>query len=1359
MGLAFLMVFSVMFPAMTETAHAFSGKKGSTYEVVDGGQIWYGTGAGGSSLSRKTDLGDGLGMRYSYCIQPDKPASAVGTMTVDKVVTDDADTGKWNALRNIVYYSPSYPGYEDNVKGIRDSSYYTGDWSLDWGVSHLAMAYVYAGRPSDMDTFMNTKASDLGVVWTKAKALGDALWKDGSSKDDAVPDSFKVFISFMNGTQDMVVGYLEAPGEIQLTKESNRLVITADNSCYSLSGAEYTVYDASGEAKGTLTVGGNGKSNKVEVPAGTYTVKETKAPKGYAKDTKTYTVKVESEEVSEMTTKEEPVTDPVSLLLTKIPKGYGHDHGEGDATLQGAVYKFSYYDGQYGTAEKAEASGKATATWYFVTDANGKINGQNPVKSPDYTSSALYKDKDGKVCYPLGTYVIQEQEASTGYLVNGTKYVVHVTEDGTDKASVYTYNEKASLDEEIIRGGVKISKIDNDLSEAYAQGDASLKNAEFTVYNNSKESVKVGGKEFAPGDACLVIKTDDKGFAESGKVLPYGTYSIKETTPSTGYLLNTEWEKTFTIRTDGEVKDFTADKVREEVQRGGVQIVKRDKELEKSEAQGGATLEGIVMTVRNVSGHDVVVRSDIGGTDEVDWGKLASKEDLFKSGSIKRVKSGEDVGKITVHWNEEKKAYTAETLSDDLPYGTYTIRESKTNDSYQRTDKSEHRFEIREDGTVVSYDNGLSEILTFDNYVYRSDVQGTKIADSTSQRFSYVPFKITSVTNGETHVVVTDKNGFFSTKDRRPAGAYDEDEDADTARKQNPFDDLLDAKSITKDELAKRSSDIQMGVWFGTGEAGSKAAMNSAFGALPYDTYILEEMACEQNEGFTLQKFSFTVDDKTQTGQIDLETITDDAPEIGTKASVDGKNANVTPKKEITLIDTIEYKGLKKGETYTAKGKLVDKKTGEVMKDAEGKEITAEAEFTAKRSEGTVKVTFTFDGRSLYGKDTVVFESLYDADGRIAARHEDPDDEDQTVTWEKLDPKYEMYKIRTTKAPSAGDKYGFFAQDEVEYEVHVENTGNIEITTNVRDEFTESPGFFTKPVLKDVKFSGEGTWNNKGKDKNVANITLAPGGKATVTYTAKVDDLAKEYLAAAAKDSDSLDAKGHDTNKAYQKNKTDDKDGYVNTAYCEDTTYPNPEKPDEDVPLEPKKDVAQTPVQKPSIGTTLTDSAGKKETVTSPRTVLVDVIEYKGLDKSKWYVFTGTLIVKDTADPLVENGKEVTVTSKPFKPFRANGKATVTFEIDTTKLQGKELVAYETAYRLDDYHKGDDLKTAKKTVVAEHKDINDKGQTVKIVAPTTPDQPYHAPQTGDKTRLAIPIAAMIAAAVSLVLAIARKRKL
>ena len=84
------------------------------------------------------------------------------------------------------------------------------------------------------------------------------------------------------------------------------------------------------------------------------------------------------------------------------------------------------------------------------------------------------------------------------------------------------------------------------------------------------------------------------------------------------------------------------------------------------------------------------------------------------------------------------------------------------------------------------------------------------------------------------------------------------------------------------------------------------------------------------------------------------------------------------------------------------------------------------------------------------------------------------DDEGQTVTWEPMKPAYEMNKIRTTKAPSKGDKYGFFAQDEVEYEVHVENTGNIVLTMNVSGQFTQNPKFFTVPKLKDVKFDGNG---------------------------------------------------------------------------------------------------------------------------------------------------------------------------------------------------------------------------------------------------------------------------------------------
>ncbi|MBR0379485.1 MAG: VaFE repeat-containing surface-anchored protein [Mogibacterium sp.] len=1338
MTLALVMSLGMILPAVTQEACAFSGKVGSSYTVHWYKVMTYGPGEGGYSNAAKCDLGDDLGSRYSICVQPDKLAPVwsgdqTKTVTVDKVITDATDTGKWNAMRNIVYYSPTYPGFKKNIEGIKQ--FYYGDEEKDFGVAHLALAWVYAGRPDDLSTFGGTHASACGDVWKRAKALANALYDTNADFDEAVPDSFKIFICYMSGVQDMVVGYLEAPGYLNMKKVSNRTAITNGNTCYSIAGAVYTVYDKNGAAAGTLTLDANGNSNTIELPEGNYTVKETTAPPGYAKDTGTYSVKVVSEQTTSFTAADEPITDLIDLMLTKNPVGYPHDHGEGDATLAGAVYEFKFYGGQYSTAAQAEASNKLLSTWNLVTDANGKIFGQNPVTAEGYPSGAFYRDKDNKICYPLGTYVIREVKAPEGYLVNDAKLVVHVTEDGTDNLHVKTYNEAIKGDDTIKRGGVKLAKIDNDLDEAYAQGDATLQGAEFTIYNQSINSVMVGGKEIAKGEAAMVISTNADGIATTGAHdLPYGSYLVKETKPSKGYLLNTEWSRAFRIREDGVIVDLTEDKVREAVIRGGVQIIKRDKELQKSELLGGAHLDEIVFTIKNVSGRDVVVRKDFGDPSvKVNWKKLESKSSLFEDGTVKRVPTGKDVGKIVTHWNEEKKAYTAETLADDLPYGTYTIRESKTNESYQRTDKTEHMFTIREDGVVVAYDDTQNEIaLTFDDYVYRSDVQGTKIADSTSERFSYVPFKIISVTNGETHVVVTDANGFFSTKDRRSAGDLDEDEDADTARKQNPFDDLLEAKDIKTADLRARKDDILHGVWFGTGEFGSKAAMNSSFGALPFDAYILEEMPCEHNEGYILQKFYFTVDQKSQNGFVDLETITDDVPEIGTTASVNGKNTEIRPNKEITLIDEIEYRNLKKGETYTAKGRLMDKATGEVCKDSAGNDITAEQEFVARSSNGKVKVTFTFDGSLLYGKDTVVFEKVFDSAGSIAAKHEDIDDEGQTVTWEHMQPAYEMYKIRTTKAPSKGDKYGFFAQDEVEYEVHVENTGNIALTMDVSDQFTQNPEYFTVPKLKDVKFSGEGKWNNKGKDEHIANITLEPGEKAVVTYTAVVSDSAKEYLAAAAKDSDSKDAKGHDTNKEYQKNKTDDKDGYWNTAKCDNVTYPNPDNPDKPNTLEPKDDVAQTPVQKPEIGTTLTGDKKAKEIDPCKETKLTDTVEYTGLDPSKWYILEGTLMVKDTGDPLVEHGHEVTVFSEPFQPKKKNGKVKVTFTIDTTNLKGKELVAFETAYRLNGYKKGMDISEVTMTKVAEHKDIKDEGQTVKVKNGPVVSPP---PKTGDDNRL------------------------
>ena len=107
-------------------------------------------------------------------------------------------------------------------------------------------------------------------------------------------------------------------------------------------------------------------------------------------------------------------------------------------------------------------------------------------------------------------------------------------------------------------------------------------------------------------------------------------------------------------------------------------------------------------------------------------------------------------------------------------------------------------------------------------------------------------------------------------------------------------------------------------------------------------------------------------------------------------------------------------------------------------------------------------------------------------------------------------------------------------------------------------------------------------------------------------------------------------------------------------------------------------------------------------------------------------------MVKDTGDPLVEHGHEVTVWSESFQPKKPNGKVKVTFVIDTRNLKGKELVAFETAYRINDYDGKGDLSKTTLTQVAEHKDLKDKGQTVLVKDGPVVSPP---PKTGDNTML------------------------
>ena len=174
----------------------------------------------------------------------------------------------------------------------------------------------------------------------------------------------------------------------------------------------------------------------------------------------------------------------------------------------------------------------------------------------------------------------------------------------------------------------------------------------------------------------------------------------------------------------------------------------------------------------------------------------------------------------TIHTDIEG---VASTSADLLPYGNFRIVESEAPNGYLTDGAKPIDFAITENGKIVDLTDEAHSIY---NQIKRGDIEGVKIGAGTHKRLADVPFRITSKTTGENHVVVTDDNGQFSTSAEW------------ASHKHNT-------------NAGKTSED---GVWFGTSEP------DDSKGALPYDTYIIEELRSDSNKGFELSEGKDSVD-------------------------------------------------------------------------------------------------------------------------------------------------------------------------------------------------------------------------------------------------------------------------------------------------------------------------------------------------------------------------------------------------------------------------------------------------------------------------------------------------------------------
>lgn len=260
---------------------------------------------------------------------------------------------------------------------------------------------------------------------------------------------------------------VQSKGKLSIMKKSANPAITDNNPCYELKGAEYGVYKTEADAKAdknkvnTLTIGkyddtekNKNWSNEIELEAGTYYVKETKAPKGYALNPNAVKVVIEAgkntwigEESNDFV--DYPQSDPVRILLGKVDKETNKNKPQGSASLAGAEFTVKYYKGLY-DSDPAKSGQVPARSWVLKTNENGfaTLSSKYKVSGDDF-----YYASTGNPTLPVGTITIQETKAPTGYFINNEVFVKKIVAGG-NKEGVETYNEPQVL-EKVIKFDIK----------------------------------------------------------------------------------------------------------------------------------------------------------------------------------------------------------------------------------------------------------------------------------------------------------------------------------------------------------------------------------------------------------------------------------------------------------------------------------------------------------------------------------------------------------------------------------------------------------------------------------------------------------------------------------------------------------------------------------------------------------------------------------------------------------------------------------------------------------------------------------------------------------------------------------------
>ena len=866
-------------------------------------------------------------------------------------------------------------------------------------------------------------------------------------------------------------------------------------------------------------------------------------------------------------------------------------------------------------------------------------------------------------------------------------------------------------------GTVSLSKTSANTGITSGNSCYSLAGAVYGIYSDAGCSAQV------------TTLTTDAGGNAAAVSLNAGTYYYKELTAPAGYALDSSVQS-FTV-TAGQ---NTALSVSDTPTNDPAMITLNKVDSETGDmVQGGASLAGAQFTVNYYDGY--YNNSNLPANPTRSW-IIQTKEITTKGGNkVYRAVLSND------YFVAGDALYSASGINT-LPLGTISIEETKAPEGYNLEGAylqvggtgtkitGKYVAQITQDGNLASLKGGNT--FKVSDKIKRGDFKLTKIDTDNQNRMSDIPFRVTCKGTGESHIIKTDENGYFSSesswnahsKNTNGGGAYD-------------------------------------GLWFSSADGSAK--VDDSVGAMPYGDYTLEELSCDNNRGKILYKGEFSI--RRDTVTVDIGTIenhSEPTPVITTQAS-DAKTQYqiIKPSADTDIIDKVTITDTMAGRDYTITGTLMDKDTGEAVM-VNGNPVTASQTFTSDGTKKVLDMHFNFDSSALGGKTVVVCEKLTYGD-YVAATEEDMENKDQTIYFPEIhttatdsetadhltlaDSRAVITDTVTYTNLLKGETYtlsGVLMDKETGKELLVDGepvtqemsftAGRASGTKKLKFEF-DTTGLAGKSfvvyetlTLEDVEVAEHKDINDEGQtihipaaqttatdDSSKINVSEAKK-EVSVTDTVAYRNLVpgKEYtVRGTAVDKETgeplTDADGNEL-VSTAKFTAASADGSVDVKFTFDGTamagrsvvfFENVYYTDKLIAVHADIDDEAQTVHIPLIFTSVKDKdTDSHMSLAGSDVTLTDTVAYRNLVPGKTYTISGTLMDQRTGKAVTVNGKAVT-SSADFTPDTADGETTVDFHFNTNGLDDTTVVVFEKMF----YGKAE---------IAAHEDINDKGQTIYI---------------------------------------------